>query len=492
MRRLVNTDGLPDSVDIPGFDRDAASTGILHLGIGGFHRAHQAVYTDDAMAAAGGNWMIEGVSLRHPDMAAKLNPQNGLFSVTERDSESVSVRVIGSVRCVHVGPENPETVLARLADPDIRIVSLTVTEKAYGFSGPQRRLDPEHPAMVADLAKPEFPVGPVGFLVEGLARRHRDGIKPFTPLCCDNIPANGAVLKRLVVELAQSRDAGLAQWIETEVPFPSTMVDRIVPATDEATLRQSEQMLGKRDEAAIATEPFRQWVIEDSFADGRPAWEAGGALFVSDVAPYEQMKLRMLNGAHSLLAWLGFGAGFKTVLEAMQYAPLAAIVRHHMSQAARSLPAAPAGINLNAYADDLCARFRNPGIAYATHQIASDSSQKLPQRILEPASDALAAGLPIETYALAVAGFMRYATGRHEDGTEYDLRDPSAKDVASVARSAGHDADLLADRLFAHGNLFPPALTGSKQFVEAVKRHLRIMQLQNMRSAIDAFELPAV
>lgn len=491
MRRLAKLQGLPESVAIPDFDRDAASTGILHLGIGGFHRAHQAVYTDDAMAEAGGDWMIEGVSLRHPDMAARLNPQNGLFSVMERDSENVAVRVIGSVRCVHVAPENPETVLARLADPDIRIVSLTVTEKAYGFSGPQRRLDPAHPAMAADLARPEFPVGPVGYLVEGLARRHRKGMKPFTPLCCDNIPANGAVLKRLAVDLAQSRDTALARWINAEVPFPSTMVDRIVPETDEATLVQAEALLERRDEAAIATEPFRQWVIEDSFADGRPAWEAGGAVFASDVGPYEQMKLRMLNGAHSLLAWLGFGTGFKSVPEAMQYAPLAAIVRHHMTEAARSLPAAPAGIELNVYADDLCARFRNPGIAYATHQIASDSSQKLPQRILEPAVDALAGGLPIATYALAVAGFMRYVTGRNENGAEYDLRDPSAKDLASVARSAGYDANLLADGLFAHGGLFPPALTGSKLFVDAVKRHLRIMQSQNMRSAIDAFEMPA-
>ena len=490
MRRLANAEGLPEQVTVPGFDRDAAATGILHLGIGGFHRAHQAVYADDAMAAAGGDWMIEGVSLRHPEMAARLNPQNGLFSVMERDAESAAIRVIGSVRRVHVAPQDPETVLARLADPGIRVVSLTVTEKAYGFSGPDRRLDPRHPAMATDLARPEFPAGPVGFLVEGLARRRASGLKPFTPLCCDNIPANGAVLKRLVVDLANSSDSALSRWIENEVPFPSTMVDRIVPASDEATLRQAEELLHRRDEAAIATEPFRQWVIEDSFADGRPAWEAGGAVFASDVGPYEQMKLRMLNGAHSLLAWMGFGAGFKTVFETMQYAPLAAIVRRHMSEAARSLPTAPAGIDLNAYADDLCTRFRNPGIAYATHQIASDSSQKLPQRILEPASDAQATGLPIETYALAVAGFMRYATGQHEDGTEYDLRDPSADDLASAARSVGQDADLLADRLFAYGNLFPPRLKGSTRFVEAVKRYLRIMLSQNMRTAIDAFEMP--
>lgn len=492
MSRLVNSEGLPESVAVPGYDRDAATTGIVHLGIGGFHRAHQAVYTDDAMAAAGGNWMIEGVSLRHPDMAARLNPQNGLFSVTERDGEGTSTRVIGSVRRVHVAPENPETVLARLADPGVRVVSLTVTEKAYGYSGPERKLDPAHPAMAADLAVPESPVGPVGYLVEGLARRHLAGTGPFTALCCDNIPANGNVLKRLVVDLAASRDDTLARWIETEVPFPSTMVDRIVPAPDEATYRMAEQALGKKDEAAVVTEPFRQWVIEDEFADDRPAWEAGGALFVSDVAPYEQMKLRMLNGAHSLLAWLGFGAGFETVLDAMRYAPLARIVRRHMDQAARSLPAAPGGIDLQIYADDLCARFLNPGIAYATHQIASDSSQKLPQRILEPAAAALKAGLPTETYAIAVAGFMRYMTGRREDGSTYDLRDPNGSELHELARAAGNDAELLADRIFTQGNLFPPALPGSRHFADTVKHYLQIMQTHNMRAAIEAFGKSAI
>lgn len=485
--RLDDLHGLPAAVAIPNYDRNTTATGIVHLGIGAFHRAHQAVYTDDAIGEAGGDWMIEGVSLRSPGAAARLNPQKGFYSVLSKAAESRSLRVIGSVRSVHVAPENPEAVLVRMADPAVRIVSLTVSEKAYGFLGPERKLDPAHPAMAADLAQPEFPSGPVGYLVEGLARRHRAGAAPFTPLCCDNIPANGAVLKQLVVELAGSRDAALAKWIEAEVPFPSTMVDRIVPASDENTYRQVEELLGKRDEAAIATEPFRQWVIEDSFAAGRPYWEAGGAVFTAHVGPYENMKLRMLNGAHSLLAWLGFGAGFKTVLEAMQDAPLAAIVRRHMGQAARSLPAAPVGIDLESYADDLCARFRNPGIAYATHQIASDSSQKLPQRILEPAVDALASGLEIGTYAIAVAGFMRYMTGRHQDGSEYDLRDPSAADLLTIARSAGHDADLLADSLFAKGTLFPPELSRSKLFVDAVKQHLQIMLTQNVRVAIDRF-----
>ena len=260
--RLSSTTRLPASVGRYTYDRDALASGIVHLGIGAFHKAHQAVYTDGAMDDRGGDWMITGVSLRSGDVADALNPQDGLYTLLVRGADGVSARVIGSIRRVLVAPREPDAVLAALAAPETRIVSLTITEKGYGIDPATGGLDRRHASIAPDLADPRHPSGAVGFIVEGLRLRRERGLEPYTVLCCDNLPHNGKLLRRLVTEFAEIVDPGLAAFVSERVTFPSTMVDRITPASTEATYRDAERLIGRIDLAAVETEPFAQWVIE--------------------------------------------------------------------------------------------------------------------------------------------------------------------------------------------------------------------------------------
>nr|WP_222858605.1 mannitol dehydrogenase family protein [Rhizobium mesosinicum] len=453
--------------------------GILHLGPGAFFRAHFAPFTDGALAAAGGDWGIEVASLRTPDVADNLSAQNGLYTVLIRDTSGTTAHVIGSILGAHVAPRDPAGLLARLEDPNIRIVSMTVTEKAYGFDPASGGLDLKHPDIVADLANRHAPRGVIGYLVEGLARRRQKGIAPFTPLSCDNLPSNGAVLKRLVLEFTSRIDTDLHDWIEVNVPFPSTMVDRITPASTDATYADAKRLTGRTDLAAIETEPFTQWVIEDHFVNGRPAWEkVHGALMVEEVSAYEKMKLRMLNGAHSLLAYLGYIAGYEFIRDVMDDAGLAALARRHMNAAAATLDPVP-GIDLDAYADELIARFANKAIAHRTYQIAMDGTQKLPQRLLEPATEALANGSKAETYAIAVAAWMRYATGIDRNGERYELRDPRAGEIAALIADVPRNGAAVSAALFKLPGLFPKALTGNVAWTEDVANKLEILIQDN-------------
>ena len=269
----------------PQYDRAKLKPGIVHIGFGAFHRAHQAVYTDTALAASFGDWGIVGVSLRSSEPIRDLKMQDHLFSVIARDASGAEPRVVGSVVGGISAANDRDGLLVLLADPAIRIVSLTVTEKAYGFDPASGGLDRRHPAIAADLVAPGAPVGVIGFLVEGLSRRKRAGLSPFTVLCCDNLPTNGRVVERLVLEMAEAQDPALASWIAAEGAFPCTMVDRIVPAATDETRRRAADLLGVEDKLALDTEPFMQWVIEDRFVSGRPEWESAGALFVADVEP---------------------------------------------------------------------------------------------------------------------------------------------------------------------------------------------------------------
>ncbi|MGN6766217.1 MAG: mannitol dehydrogenase family protein [Rhizobiaceae bacterium] len=483
MARLSSASSLPSSVRAPSYDRSAAA-GIVHLGTGAFHRAHQAVYTDDALARSGGGWMITGVSLRSPDVADQLNPQDGLYTLLSRGPGGVEARVIGSIGHVLVAPEEPEKVLDALSAPETKIVSLTITEKGYGLDPKTGGLDRTHSAVAADLTDPRHPRGAIGFIVEALCRRNGAGLSGFTVLCCDNLPSNGKVTGRLVKEFAAEAVPDLLPFIETSVSFPSTMVDRITPASTEKTFADARMLTGYDDPGAIETEPFSQWIIEDDFVAGRPDWGAGGALFVSDVAPYEKMKLRMLNGAHSMLAYSGFLAGHRYVRDVMGDPALAALVARHMKAAAATLDPVP-GVDLGRYAADLRERFRNPAIAHETYQIAMDGTQKLPQRLLEPAIVALERGQAVDPFAFAVAAWMRYVLGRKEDGETYTLRDPRENEIAAVLEGVGNDADAVADALLVLPGLFPAALTGSAIWTAAVRRNLSVMMKKRMRAAIE-------
>jgi fructuronate reductase len=479
--RLASLDGLPAGIRTPRYGRSAA-TGIVHLGVGAFHKAHQAVYTDDALESAGGGWMITGVSLRSPGAAAALDPQDGLYTLLTRGPEGTSARVIGSIADVLVAPQDPGAVLAALARPDTRIVSLTITEKGYGIDPRTGGLDRNHPAIAADLADPDRTQSALGFIVAALHVREAFGLPPFTVLCCDNLPSNGRLLRRLVLEFAAARDPAIVSFIEREVRFPSTMVDRITPAPTAATLADAERLTGRSDLAAVETEPFSQWIIEDDFVAGRPEWEAGGALFVKDVAPYEKMKLRMLNGTHSMLAYAGFIAGHAHVRDVMADTDLARLARRHMDAAALTLDPVP-GIDLSRYAGDLVARFANPAIAHQTWQIAMDGTQKLPQRLVEPAMVALRRGLPLDGYAFAVAAWMRYGLGMKESGEKYALRDPREDEIAQLVYGVS-EAGAIVDRLLRLPGLFPDELVGSRLWRDAVASRLETMLSEGMRAAI--------
>ena len=459
MERLSASTRLPAAVATPAYERARLKPGILHIGFGAFHRAHQAVYTDLALAQEFGEWGIVAASLRSVEPISALKTQDHLFSVTARGDGYTDIRVVGSVIGGLAATEDRSTLLDLLTDPAIRIVSLTVTEKAYGLDPATGRLDRQHPAVAADLENPAAPIGAIGLLVEGLSRRRTAGMPPFTVLCCDNLPTNGRIVRRLVLEMAEGRDSTLAAWIAEHGAFPSTMVDRIVPAATEETRRRAGTLLGAEDRLALDTEPFMQWVIEDHFVSGRPAWDAAGALFVRDVEPYEKMKLRLLNGAHSMIAYLGQLMGLEYVRDVMAVPGLAAHVRRYMLAAAQTLDPVP-GIDLVSYQAQLIGRFANPTIAHRTRQIAMDGSQKLPQRIFAAAVDDLAAGRDGLVFADATALWVAYL----RSGTAID--DPRAEELKRAAARRDNQDPTAA--LFALPGLFPLDLVKSRSWRDRV------------------------
>jgi fructuronate reductase len=472
---------LPGDVRRPAYDRKALAPGIVHLGVGAFHRAHQAVYTELALAQAFGPWGICGVSLRRPEARDRLAPQDGLYTVAERDGAGARLQVVGCLTQLLVAPEDPGAVVEAIAAPATAIVSLTVTEKGYCHDPASGRLDWSQPDIRHDLAAPARPRSAVGMLVAGLERRRARQVAPPTVLSCDNLPANGRTLRGLVLALAARRDEALARWIEAEVAFPCSMVDRIVPATTAADIAQIEAMLTVHDAAPVVCEPFRQWVIEDRFAGPRPAWELAGAELVADVAPYEEMKLRLLNGSHSALAYLGCLAGFAHVAEVMAAPDFAAFVRKLMAEVAPTLHVPS---DLEAYQAALLARFANPALAHRTSQIAMDGSQKLPQRLLGTIRDRLRAGAPIDHLALAVAAWIRYAAGPDEQGRPIAVVDPLAGRFAAISAAAGRDPAALARGFFEIGEVFGTDLPRDARCTAAVTAWLAALLARGARATV--------
>jgi fructuronate reductase len=446
--------GLPADIVRPGYDPAGTKVGIVHMGIGAFHRAHQAVYVDDRLAAGEAEWAIRGASLRSPDTADALNPQDGLYTLAVRSGEGERLRVIASVRDVIVARLDPEPLLAALSDPGVRIVSLTVTEKGYCHDPATGTLKEDHPDIVADLAYPQGPRSTPGLLVEALRRRRADRLPPFAVLCCDNLPANGQTVGRVVSRFAALRNADLGRFVENEVAFPSTMVDRIVPATTDQDRASVAARLGVEDAWPVMTEPFTQWVIEDRFSHGRPRFEDSGVELVADVAPYELMKLRLLNGSHSTLAYLGYLAGYETVSDVMRDPAFAALVRALMDEEVTPTLSVPQGADLAGYKRSLLERFANPALKHRTWQIAMDGSQKLPQRLLGTVRDRLRRDAPIRRLALGVAAWMRYVAGVDEKGQPIDVRDPLGARLRAIADQAGPDAERLAPALLAVQEIF--------------------------------------
>lgn len=406
--------------------------GIVHLGLGAFFRAHGAVYVAEAMAASGGDWGILGVSLQSPTVRDALAPQGFAYWAVEQGPGGEVPRRIDVVQNVLVAPEDPAAVLAAMADAGVKIVSLTVTEKGYCHNPADGRINQQHPDIVHDMANP-LPRSAPGFLVRALALRRAAGLAPFTVMTCDNLPENGHVLRGVVLDLARALDPGLANWIATEGRFPCTMVDRIVPATKPEDIQRLAAQ-GITDAAPVMHEPFRQWVVEDSFVGGlRPDLGAVGVQLVADVTAYEHMKLRMLNGTHSALAYLGYLAGHQTISDTVADPVFARFVKGLWADEIIPALVPPPGENLAAYAQALFERYANPAIRHRTWQIAMDGSQKLPQRILGTLAENIAAGRPSPGLMLAVAGWMRYVGGVDDAGAAIEVKDPLAQMLKTAA-----------------------------------------------------------
>lgn len=430
--RLGPDTPLPASVRAPGYDRCAHAAGIVHIGIGAFHRAHQAVYTDDAMNAGDRDWGIIGVSLRSGDVAAQLNPQDGLYTVSTRSAAGTDLRLIGAVQRVLVAADNPQSVIDAIAAPTTHIVSFTVTEKGY-LRGPGGALD-----LAAARGLPSL----YHFVGAGLAARHAAGLPGLTLLSCDNLAGNGAVLRTLMRQYLAAAHPGLGDWFDTECRCPATMIDRIVPATTDADRAAIETELGVRDAGAVVTEGFSQWVIEDDFAGPRPRWEKVGAQLVADVAPYETAKLRMLNGAHSALAYIGLGRGHEYVHQAIADPDIRPVIERLMLREAAPTIAAAPGQDLSAYADALLDRFANPALDHRLIQIAMDGSQKIPQRWLETLAWHQQRGARCASLEAAVAAWIAFLRSDHP------IDDP----LAGMLREAAAAQDAL-ERLFGDGGL---------------------------------------
>ncbi len=401
---------LPSDVARCGYDPASIGVGIVHLGIGAFHRAHQAVYIDDLLAQSAGDWRILGVSLRSQAVRDQLVPQDGLYTLVEREGEDERLRIIGSIADVLVAPENPQAVLDAIAAPATHIVSLTITEKGYCHDPASGAINWDHPDIVNDLANLAAPKSAIGYLAAGLKQRMETGTGPITLMSCDNLPHNGAVLKAVLTAFVAKTAPELTAWLAANTSFPATMVDRIVPATTDTDLDRLAARLGVADNGMVKAEPFSQWVIEDDFAGPRPAFETVGAQLVADVRPFELAKLRMLNGSHSTIAYLGLFYGHETVDQAMADPRVAPVIDALMEEAAATLPGVP-GLDPVSYAEALKARFSNAALAHRLSQIAMDGSQKLPQRLLGTIADLHLAGRAPRAAATGVAAWMRHFSG---------------------------------------------------------------------------------
>jgi fructuronate reductase len=450
---------LSPEVARPSYDRSRLATGIVHLGLGAFHRAHQALYTEAVVEARDHRWGILGVSLRDARVPDRLKAQDHLYGVVERHGDTARARVVGALRKALHAPSALREVIDAIADPRTAIVSTTVTEKGYCQNPATSDLDPQDAGIRHDWAHPDAPQTTLGVLAAGI--RARPAGAPLTVLCCDNMASNGATLRKLLLQFAESTDPALARRIGDTVALPNSMVDRIVPAATPQSLAWAAQHLGVRDEAAIVCEPFTQWVIEDRFAGARPAWEDAGALLTSDVRPYQAMKLRLLNGTHSAIAYAGQLADAQTVSDAMTHPLVGPFARRLMLEDLRATVAAPAGYDVAAYCAELLQRFENATLAHRTQQIAMDGTQKIPVRWLPALRESLAAGIERPQLERALAIWLHYLRAGHSDrGAALAVSDPGA--AALTARLRAPDAGDAARAALAHAPVFgaepwPPA-----------------------------------
>jgi fructuronate reductase len=464
----------PASVRRPGFDVSRTRTGILHLGCGAFHRAHQAVYTQRAMECANParpEWGIIAASLRQPKTRDILARQDGLYTVLERGPTGTTAEIIGSIRSVLYGGDQRAALLN--AFTNVRIVTVTVTASGYGLDPATYRLSPRHPDIRRDLETGRRE-STLGVIVEGLKQTRIRGAQPPVILCCDNLPNNGRVLRAAAMDYAGLFDDGLAEWIGRTVQFPSSMVDRIVPAVIECDKVDASMMLGMGDEAPVSTEPYRQWVIED-FQGARPRWEAAGAQFVSNVAGWEKTKLRLLNGTHLAVAYLGALAGYTTVAEAMGSPTLWRFCRRFMlKEQAATLP--HSANDVSSYSDQILDRWSNPGIAHQLSRVGRDGSEKLDARLLATVAENLAAGRDASCGILAIAAWICCVSECAAKAPRVYFEDPVRARLQRIASETGFNAEQIVSAALAMPNVFRPQLKSDPYFEAALKRAVRSLQ----------------
>lgn len=473
----------------PEYDRTALRPRILHLGFGAFARAHILLCLDRALSASGaGNadWGTVVARLNSgADALSDLDTADHLYTVIEVDNDTTTARQIGVITgTCHPARDGADALPDLIASPALAIVTLTITEKGYCLTG--GAFDPDHPALRADLARPHTPTTAIGVIVEGLRRRHAADAGGLSILSCDNLPSNGRLCRAAILGFAALLDPDLARWIEDTCRFPATMVDRIVPALDDSGRRLLRDTLGQDDPNGIVCEPFLQWVIEDDFAAGRPDWDKGGAQLTADVAPFEDMKLRMLNGSHSFLAYLGALSGHATVDACMGDPALRAAARRLMVDEAAPTLSMPDDIDLAAYGDSLLARFANRNLRHKTTQIAMDGSQKLPQRMLATIRWRLDHGLPFPALALGVAGWMGYIRAASTDRPELPISDPLAQTLRDAA--AGPDGAPYVKSLLTLATIFPEDLAANPAFTAPITDAYLALRRDGAAAAVRALK----
>jgi fructuronate reductase len=481
---------LPASVQRPGYDRSALKPGILHLGDGAFHRCHQAEWTDDALAAEFGAWGIVGVNLRPPDIAGLLGPQSGLFCRELREDGQVTRRLVGS-ELAHLTvldeADDPQRLslkaaLEAAADPAIRLITMTVTEKGYCHIPATGELDVDHPDIQHDIATPHIPRSVPGFILEVLALRLARGVALPAIMSCDNVPDNGATLRRAVLGLAERVQPAITRQISMEGRFLNTMVDRIVPATQDADIERFARETGLFDAALVVGEPFRMWVIEDTHQCAMPAWHTVGALVVDDVRPYEILKMRVLNGIQSNVCQLGLLSDLEFMADVMGRPMFEAFARRTiLDEVVPGLPPVT-GIDVAAYVEQSIRRLKNPDLKHGTLQISTDGSQKIRQRLLEPLRSCLAAGRSANGLLLGIAGWMCYAAGLHWSGKTVDVRDPKSAATIEIGHRLEGDPRGFVYEMLQLSDIFGTDLVANDSVRTALAEYVGQLRL---RPAID-------
>jgi fructuronate reductase len=466
MRRLSSSTlaAVPAHVRRPGYDRNRLDIGMAHIGVGAFHRCHQSEFTDDMLEKRFGPWGEVGINLRPPLLTETLGAQDGLYTRTLREGTTARTRVIGAMRrVIDAGDtDGAEAAIVALASPSVQVVTMTITEKAYCRVPSTGKIDWSNPGLLRDRDGDGPPATVHGLLARALERRKIAGASGLTLISCDNVPSNGTLLGSVLTEFIASRSADLARWVERNVAFPSTMVDRIVPATMASDLAYASEAIGIGDEAAVVGEPFRQWVIEDRFAGDRPPWDLAGVQFVANVEPYELIKMRVLNAAQSTLSHLGAVLGHTYSYEAAADPVLERLTREMLErETSTTLPELP-DMPVAPYIETSMRRIQNTAIRHRCHQIGTDGSQKIVQRLLNPLRERMAQGHAPGLLALGVASWMAYALcGSRRFGTRWRPDDPLAERVIGIGNSFDADFRTLARTMLGIEEIFGTDLAGT-------------------------------